>query len=108
MPRTVKLLDGITNPGICICESKGMVLICQERATYFPFCNNFPPLKMLFQKDLKQEPSELVTGILPVVSDTTEGGRICNRPIGIVFSKDASTPSGTQAILVVCEEISMS
>ena len=49
---------------------KGLVLIGSKTLRFFmgfPLCCNFPPLKMLFQKDLKQESSELVTGdFLPV------------------------------------------
>ena len=37
MPLNVKLQMGSPTFVMSICESKGTVLICQERATYFPF-----------------------------------------------------------------------
>ena len=59
--------------------------LCIEMASYFPFFFffwHFPPLNMPFQKDLKQEFSELVTGdIVSFFVDTAERHTYVSDPL---------------------------
>ena len=69
---------------------------------------HFPPVNMLFQKDLKQESSQLVTGDIASCGRYHWKAHIHNWPIGIVFSKDASIPTWDISNLGVnCDEIAM-
>ena len=64
---------------------------------------------MLFQKDLKQEFSQLVTGDIASCSRYQWKAHLHNWPIGIVFSKDGRTPTWDISNLgVICDEISIS
>ena len=93
----------------CIYENKGIVHLCIEKASYFPFFSIFHHWICFFQKDLKQEFSQLVTGDIASCSRYQWKAHLHNWPIGIVFSKDASIPTWDISNLGVdCDEIAMS
>ena len=56
------LIDGIINPGLMHLRKKGNCAPVYRKGILFPIFWHFPPLNMPFQKDLKQEFSQLVTG----------------------------------------------
>ena len=86
------------------------MFLWMKRITHFLDFLDLSTTEDDFSESLKQESSGLVTGdTASLFLGTTGKGSICNRPIGIVFSRNASTPIRDISNLgVVCDAISMS
>ena len=85
------------------------MFLWMKRITHFLDFLYLPSLKMTFRKFETGIFRSSDWGYCQFVFRYHWKGRICNRPIGIVFSRDASTPIRDISNLgVVCDAISMS